>query len=312
MSKGFVVFLFAICNVFTFPFSLYAQSDAAIRGIIQAEADGSGLPNADVQLNSPVLGVALQAKSGQDGQFIFQRLAPGPYTLAVSHADFRDQRVALTLKPREVQNITVQLSLRGIEQSVEVTAPAQLTTTYSPNSTVLQSDTVDSLPLDQRNNLPDMIAMTAPSMIRSHDDFVHVRGNEIALNTFINGVSFWENPHTVFSSGISPDIIQSVNVMTGGFSAEYGNRFGGVVDIVTKSGFSMNQEGSITLGVGNALRNNLALEYGGHTHKAAYYLYTTGFESARFLSPNDPRAIHDTGRGVRNFLQLDFNLSTKD
>src|SRR5437867_11421938 len=301
MSKGFVVFLFAICNVFTFPFSLYAQSDAAIRGIIKAEADGSVLPNAAVQLNSPVLGVALQAKSGQDGQFIFQRLAPGPYTLAVSHADFRDQRVALTLKPREVQNITVQLSLRGIEQSVEVAAPAQPTTTYSPNSTVLQSDTVDSLPLDQRNNLPDMIAMTAPGMIRSHDDFVHVRGNEIALNTFINGVSFWENPHSVFSAGLSPDIIQSASVMTGGFPAEYGNRFGGVIDIVTKSGLSMNNEGSLTLGVGSALRHNAAIEYGGHSGRIGYYVYSGGFESARFLSPNDPRSIHDTGRGIHSF-----------
>src|SRR5213594_1276900 len=309
MSKGFVVFLFAICNVFTFPFSLYAQSDAAIRGIIKAEADGSVLPNTDVQLNSPVLGVALQAKSGQDGQFIFQRLAPGPYTLAVSHADFRDQRVALTLKPREVQNITVQLSLRGIEQSVEVTAPAQLTTTYSPNSTVLQSDTVDSLPLDQRNNLPDMIAMTAPSMIRSHDDFVHVRGNEIALNTFINGVSFWENPHTVFSVGLTPDIIQSVNVLTGNFPAEYGNRFGGVLDIATKSGSSMKNEGSLTVGAGTALRNNAAIEFGGHTENVGYYFYSAGFESARFLSPNDPRSIHDTGRGGRSFLQLDFSLN---
>src|SRR5436309_7335056 len=309
MSKGFVVFLFAICNVFTFPFSLYAQSDAAIRGIIKAEADGSVLPNTDVQLNSPVLGVALQAKSGQDGQFIFQRLAPGPYTIAVSHADFRDQRVALTLKPREVRNIMVQLSLRGIEQSVEVTAPAELTTTYSPNSTTLQKETVDSLPLDQRNNLPDMIAMTAPSMIRSHDDFVHVRGNEIALSTFIIGGSFWENPHTVFSAGLPPDIIQSVNVLTGSFPPEYGNRFGGVLDIATKSGLSMKNKGSLTIGAGNALRNNAAIEFGGHTEKAGYYFYSAGFESGRFLSPNDPRSIHDTGRGSRNFLQFDFNVN---
>jgi outer membrane receptor protein involved in Fe transport len=70
------------------------------------------------------------------------------------------------------------------------------------------------------------------------------------LNTFINGVSFWENPHTVFSSGVTPDIIQTANVITGGFPAEYGNRFGGVIDVVTKSGLSMNNEGSVTLGVG--------------------------------------------------------------
>ena len=85
------------------------------------------------------------------------------------------------------------------------------------------------------------------------------RGNEIALNTFINGVSFWENPHSVFSAGLTPDIIQSANVLTGGFPAEYGNRFGGVIDIVTKSGFSMNNQGALTVGVGTALRHNASL-----------------------------------------------------
>ncbi len=151
-----------------------------------------------------------------------------------------------------------------------------------------------------------------PNMIRSHDDFVHVRGNEIALNTFINGISFWENPHSVFSAGLSPEIVQSVNVMTGGFPAEYGNRFGGILDIVTKSGFSMNHEGAVTLGAGNALRNNAAIEYGGHSAGAAYFFYGSGFESARFISPNDRPSIHDTGRGSHNFFQFDVNAGPND
>jgi len=139
---------------------------------------------------------------------------------------------------------------------------------------------------------------------------VHIRGHEVALNPFLNGVSFWENAHAVFSPGIGADFIESVNVMTGGFSAEYGNRFGGVLDVVTKSGFTMNHNGSVTLGVGTALRHNLGIEFGGHTGRAAYYLNVAGFESGRFLSPPDPRSIHNTGRGARSFLQLDFNAST--
>src|SRR5204863_6217412 len=165
-------------------------------------------------------------------------------------------------------------------ESVEVQAPIEpIASTYSPSSTALDKQFVDDLPVAQRNNLPDMIAVAAPGMIRSHDDFVHVRGHEVALNTFINGVSFWENPHSVFSPGLSPDIIQSVNVMTGGFPAEYGNRFGGVVDIVTKSGLAMNNEGSLTLGAGSGLRHNVTAEYGGHEGKLGYYLYSSAFES---------------------------------
>jgi hypothetical protein len=35
-------------------------------------------------------------------------------------------------------------------------------------------------------------------MIRGHDDFVHVRGEEVALNPLINGVAFWENTQRCF------------------------------------------------------------------------------------------------------------------
>jgi hypothetical protein len=100
--------------------------------------------------------------------------------------------------------------------------------------------------------------------------------------------------------------------MTGGFSAEYANRFGGILDVVTKSGFAMNNSGSVTLGVGTALRHNASLEYGFHTPRAAYYVNASGFESARFLSPPDPRSIHNTGRGGRSFLQMEVAATAND
>src|SRR5881296_444688 len=292
---------------------LFGQSESAIYGTVAAKADGSVLPNSAVRIRSEATSTVLTTTTGSDGRFAFTALVPGQYTIAVSRENFQEQTLRLTLKPREVQNIRFELPIRGIAESVEVQAPIEpIASTYSPSSTALDKQFVDDLPVAQRGNLPDMIAVAAPGMIRSHDDFVHVRGHEVALNTFINGVSFWENPHSVLSAGLSPDIIQSVNVMTGGFPAEYGNRFGGVLDIVTKSGFSMNNEGALTLGGGNALRNNVAIEYGGHTDRFAYFLFSSGLESARFISPNDPRSIHDTGRGSRNFLQFDFNADRRN
>ena len=288
---------------------MYAQGEGAIHGVVLARADRSAILNAKVRLEGLTSSVSLQTATGGDGHFGFQRLVPGQYLLVVTQEAFLEGRTRFTLKPREAQNITLQLTLRPVEEIVEVTTEAQAVAgTHSPSSTVLHEQVVENLPLGQRTNLPDIIAASAPGMVRSHDDFIHVRGSELALNTFINGVSFWENPHSVFSPGLSPDLIQSMNIMTGGFPAEYGNRFGGILDVVTKSGFSMDNEGALTLGLGTSLRHNLGIQYGGHTEKAAYFLFSSAFESARFLSPPDTRSIHNTGRGVRNFLQLDFNV----
>jgi outer membrane receptor protein involved in Fe transport len=68
----------------------------------------------------------------------------------------------------------------------------------------------------------------------------------------------------------------------------------------------MENNGSITLGLGTALRHNAGIEFGGHTERAGYYLNVGGYESARFLSPPVPRAIHDAGRGAHSFAQFDF------
>ena len=141
-----------------------------------------------------------------------------------------------------MQNLELALGLRPVQESVEVTADS-LPSVHSPGSTHLTAERLADLPLTQRTNLPDAIVTAAPGMIRGHDDFVHIRGHEVALNPFINGVQFWENAHTVFSPGLGVDYIESMNVMTGGFSAEYGNRFGGILDVVTKSGFTTEKQG---------------------------------------------------------------------
>ena len=285
-----------------------AQGEAAIHGTVTARADGSAVPGAIVRLQGTGLPAPLNATTGADGHFVFARLAPADYVLTVTRTDFSEQQYRLSLKPRETYNLDVALVLRPVQESVNVAA-AVLPSVHSPGSTYLPQSRLAEIPLTQRTNLPDAIVTAAPGMIRGHDDFVHIRGHEVALNPFINGVQFWENAHSVFSPGLGVDYIESMNVMTGGYSAEYGNRFGGILDVVTKSGFTLGNRGAVSLGTGSAQRHNVGLEFGGHAQRTAYYLNLTGFTSDRFLSPPSPRAIHDTGRGLRGFGQLDFRLN---
>ena len=307
-QKFFKVVLFVIAIALSAAAPARAQGEGAIHGTVTAQADRSALPGAILELQSAALPAPLKTTTSTDGHFAFPRLVPGDYVLTITHASFREERHRLSLKPREVQNLEFALGLRPVQESVEVTADS-LPSVYSPGSTHLTAERLADLPLTQRTNLPDAIVTAAPGMIRGHDDFVHIRGHEVALNPFINGVQFWENAHTVFSPGLGVDYIESMNVMTGGFSAEYGNRFGGILDVVTKSGFTTKNRGSVTLGIGTAQRHNVGLEFGGHKERAAYYLNLSGFTSDRFLSPPSPRSIHNTGRGLRSFGQLDFRAN---
>ena len=287
---------------------LQAQGEAVVRGEVSAAVDRSPLPGASLTLRSAA-GLEQSTTSDAAGAFAFPLVTPGEYRLVVSADGFVPQAVTLSVEPREVRTVTLGLDLQRVETSVDVTgAIAALASTHSPSSTVLGADRFERLPASQHQMLPDAIVAAAPGMIRGHDDFVHVRGQEIALNPIINGVSFWENPHALFSAGLSPTMIEAVNVMTGGFPAEYGNRFGGVLDVVTKSGLRMRNDGSVAVSGGEAGRRHLTGEFGGHRGRFGYYAFGSFSASDRFLSPPDPRAIHDTGRSVHGFFQADANL----
>jgi hypothetical protein len=289
----------------------WAQAEGIVRGQVVAAADASTLAQASVRLIA-VSGDSVETTTDDSGSFVFQRVRPGEYMLSATAEGFGTNQTRVLIEPRDVRVVTIPLEVGAVAVNVTVSAELAMTSTHSPSSTLVVADRFEMLPVSQRTNLPDVLVTLAPGMIRGHDDFVHIRGHEVALNPSINGVQFWENAHAVFSPGLGVDYIESVNVMTGGFPAEYGNRFGGILDVVTKSGLTMRDRGSISLGVGSAQRHNVGFDWGGRSDRAAYYVNASGFTSDRFLSPPSPRSIHNTGRGLRSFGRVDFRANNNN
>lgn len=285
---------------------VWAQTDAIVRGQVLAAADGSALPQAQVTLTSTATATSLQTMTDAEGRFVFPQVPPAEYIVAAALQGFTRTETRVSVEPREVSRVFLRLDVAPVALEVNVAADATtLASTHSPSSSVITRERLDSVPPLQRMNLPDAIVTSAPGMIRGHDDLVHVRGHEIALNPLVNGVAFWENSHATFSAGLSPGMIESANVMTGGFPAEYGNRFGGVIDVVTKSGLRTNQRGSFTVTFGDEGRRNAEGEIGGRRGAFGYYVFGTVLASDRFFSPPSPEAIHDEASGGHAFVRLD-------
>ncbi len=142
------------------------------------------------------------------------------------------------LRPREPVSLTIELAPKTtVRENVEVTAQYQ---TIDPGKTgssqTFSHEQLERLMDPMVENTSNLVANLMPGASQSHDNFINVRGNEFSLHEFMNGVSFLENTQPQFSPGASPQIFETVDLMTGGFTAEYGNRFGGVLDITTRSG----------------------------------------------------------------------------
>src|SRR3989442_9581304 len=118
-----------------------------------------------------------------------------------------------------------------------------------------------------------------PGASYSHDTLLAVRGTEFSLHEFINGVSFLDNTQPQFSPGVSPQIFETVDLLTGGFTPEYGNRFGGVLDITTHSGADLGRHGDINFRGATLDTYDLNADYGGTVGAPRSYFFPAGLFS---------------------------------
>lgn len=283
---------------------VWAQS--SLEGRV-TDAKGAAAPAAQVELRSQSAIIAV-AKTDSYGQFRFPSLESGEYKLLLRATGFFDQELRILVKPRQALSLQLTIQPRTtLSSRVEVQAPLlDVDPQQTGTSRLLTHAQLEQMPAPLRKDVPTLAENIAPGAVASHDNFVHVRGNELSLHEFINGVSFLDNAHQHFTPGISPEIFQSVNVITGGFPAEFGNRFGGVLDITTRSGRDVHGHGSVSLGLGTVKNNDASAEYGGSAGKFGYYVFAGGFSSNRFLNPPVRYEIHDFGSGERAAVQLDY------
>lgn len=291
-----------------------AIAQQRIRGTVIDKSTRHPLAGATVKLESGVADSQPVTKTDAEGRFSFPSLSPGQYGVSVSAEGFYAERVTVVLSPRAIGQIELEMNhVASVKEQITVRAePKLLDETQAATTISINRDQIADLPTARRTQLTDIITPFVASAVSGHDNLVHLRGNELSLNTFINGVSFFDNPHQLFTPGLAPDIIESVSVITGGFPAEFGNRFGGILDIVTRSGFDADNHGSATISMGKVLRHNVALDYGGHTRSLGYFFYSEAFESARFLNTPEARTFHDFGKGSRSFAQLDYRPDAND
>jgi len=278
--------------------------------------DNSGKPvaGASVQLQRPD-GAAVQTTSAaQDGTFRFAAVEAGPYKLKVEASGFYPAEHSFMVRPRQPFSLSIELQPKQtVQEQVEVRATYQ---TIDPQKTgssyTFTHDDLEKLPEPIADNTNDLVNNLMPGASDSHDNFLAVRGTEFSLHEFVNGVSFLDNTQPQFSPGVSPQIFETVDLMTGGFPAEYGNRFGGVLDITTRSGASLAGHGDVNFRGATYENYDLNADYGGQAGWLGYYLFVDGFTSGRYLDPPEPKELYDFGKGSRATAQFDFRSGSKD
>src|SRR6266478_2569495 len=223
-----------------------AIAQTSVEGTVR---DSSGLPiaNASLSLRRADGPTILATTSDAEGKFRMAALEAGAYSVEVQAANYFPLHYEFVLRPRQPLSLNLELQAKQtVRESVEVRAgyltidPEKTGSSY----TFTRQD-LDKLPEPLLESTNDLVNNLMPGASDSHDNFLAVRGTEFSLHEFINGVSFLDNTQPQFSPGVSPQIFETVDLMTGGFTPEYGNRFGGVLDITTRSGAELGGHGDV-------------------------------------------------------------------
>ncbi|MFQ5789374.1 MAG: carboxypeptidase regulatory-like domain-containing protein, partial [Acidobacteriota bacterium] len=223
----------------------FAQTgDGSLRGYVKDES-GAVLPGVTVTATSPALISPKAAVTDGTGYYRILNLPPGEYVLVAElpgFATYRQEGIILRAGANYSVDVTLQIS--AVQETITVTAETPMLEIARPSNVLnIEGDFQKEMPIQARNNWSDFLELTPGVNARPFDDgsgrmvyfghatehFAHV----IQLEG-MNASSYRDSQVTYV--GMDLDMIDDVQVKTGGVDAASPLGVGLVINIVTKSG----------------------------------------------------------------------------
>ncbi len=237
-KKILPVIAFGIAALVASSANAQSTTSGAISGVVTDKATGQPMLLVTVVATSP----ALQSGGGQvseftdaSGQYFISNLPPGRYSLLFVYGEAKTRR----------ENIDIFIGKT-------ITANAQIDTSQTATVVIVKekAPTIDRDSTKQGLNLGTDYTKNVPTRGRTYEGAI---GAAPGAQGDLYGVSFsgsssLENSYVVdginttgltFGTVGSPllnNFIQEIEVITGGYNAEFGRSTGGVVNVVTKTG----------------------------------------------------------------------------
>jgi len=205
--------------------------------VSSANGPGERLPGASLVLTSANAGQkTLSAVTNDQGEYKFVDLAAGLYTLNVTLSGFKTRTESVTVRPGITTLENIDLELEELSGTVTVVADGDVmnTTDATPPASFKQ-DTLQTVPL-VNERFQDALPLV-PGVVRGPDGLLNMKGARASQSGFIVNSANVTDPVTGDSAINLPlEAIQSVEVLTNPYAAEYGQFTGAVTAVQTKSG----------------------------------------------------------------------------
>ena len=239
MLKTALLFLGLILASVSLAFAQAAS--ASISGTI-TDAQGGVLPGVTLTVQNAESGVIRTSVTEADGKYRIAGLNPGRYNLTTELPGFQVVAVKdITLQIGQDYTRDFQLALSTLQESVTVTGEAPIVeATKTEVATVVTSEQIATLPVQDRTALSLSLLLPGVGVdtTRAKRNATNVGASVTTSATtyLVDGLSNSVNKSGEQRHDIPEAAIREFAVHTTQLPAQYGQRVGGVVNIVTKSG----------------------------------------------------------------------------
>ena len=234
------------------------EQEGQIRGRIIEASTEAPVPGATVTVRSPALGEPRVATSDENGEYAVPGLPLGIYAVTISYEGVKPVTHEVLVQPGRTSPLDIRWSaeLTKVETSTVVEERSLTNPDSTQTGTVLSNEQEKYLPTARRYT--DVVRQV-PGVTTNPSGVDHfIKGGRSAHNRYlVDGLDITDPVRRTAQQELAFDSIDAVQVITGGFDAEY-NVFGGIINTITREGSDDWHGGASLFVTSQALNNRVA------------------------------------------------------
>ncbi|MBY0503888.1 MAG: carboxypeptidase regulatory-like domain-containing protein [Bryobacteraceae bacterium] len=201
------------------------------------DPSGAVLPNVNVKVTNKATARIVETKTDASGQYVVRNLDPGRYVVRFEVKGFATQEIPeVNLLLGKTLRVNAAMTVASAEQTVQITDAAPLIdTTNTTMANNITAEEFDRLP--KARSFQNLAVLSTSVNSGAIEGGIQVNGASGAENNFtIDGISTTSLINGQSRQDAAFEILQEVQIKTGGISAEFGGAMGGVISAISKSG----------------------------------------------------------------------------